>query len=133
VRLTVFFDDPFWVGVFEEERGAVLFVARHVFGAEPRDLDVLEVVRERMPVLAAVDTAAGPEAPRPANPKRLARESAKAVKDRGISTRSQDALKALQEAAKTESAASRREQRQDARERRRAAAGEKAKKKHRGH
>lgn len=39
-RLTVFFEAPFWVGMFERFEGGTLSVCRIVFGAEPKDYDV---------------------------------------------------------------------------------------------
>lgn len=47
LTLTVFFDDPFWVGVFERADGGRLSVCRVVFGAEPRDAEVLALVLRR--------------------------------------------------------------------------------------
>ena len=40
-RLTVFFEAPFWVGVFERFEGGTLSVCKITFGAEPKDYDVL--------------------------------------------------------------------------------------------
>ena len=34
-KLTIYFEEPFWVGVFEELDGDKLSVCRTVFGAEP--------------------------------------------------------------------------------------------------
>ena len=42
VRLTVYFEDPFWVGVFERRQEGRLTAARVVFGAEPKDYTVYE-------------------------------------------------------------------------------------------
>ena len=39
--LTVFFDNPFWVGVFERVDEVKLFVCKVTFGAEPKDYDDL--------------------------------------------------------------------------------------------
>ena len=44
-RLTVFFEEPFWVGVFEQETDGVIRAARVVFGAQPTDAEVFEFVR----------------------------------------------------------------------------------------
>lgn len=33
-RLTVFFDEPFWVGVFEKTQEGSLSVSKVIFGAE---------------------------------------------------------------------------------------------------
>lgn len=38
--LTVFFEEPFWVGVFERTTEGKLSVCRITFGAEPRDYEV---------------------------------------------------------------------------------------------
>ena len=43
-RLTVFFEDPFWVGVFERVDDGKLSVCKVTFGAEPKDYDVWEFV-----------------------------------------------------------------------------------------
>ena len=40
-RLTVFFEDPFWVGVFERIENGRLSVAKVTFGAEPKEPEVL--------------------------------------------------------------------------------------------
>ena len=42
--LTVFFDNPFWVGVFERVDEGKLSVCKVTFGAEPKDYDVWEFV-----------------------------------------------------------------------------------------
>ena len=43
-RLTVYFEDPFWVGVFEKIDGNKLSVSKVTFGAEPKDYEVQEFV-----------------------------------------------------------------------------------------
>ncbi len=44
-KCTIYFEDPFYVGIFEriDERG--YSVARYVFGAEPSDAELLQFVR----------------------------------------------------------------------------------------
>lgn len=39
-KLTVFFDDPFWVGIFERMEGDKLSVCKVTFGAEPTDAQI---------------------------------------------------------------------------------------------
>ena len=39
-KLTVFFEDPFWVGIFERIEKGKLSVCRVVFGSEPKDYEV---------------------------------------------------------------------------------------------
>lgn len=43
-KLVVFFEDPFWVGVFERIESEKLSVAKITFGAEPKDYEVWEFV-----------------------------------------------------------------------------------------
>lgn len=136
--LTIFHDGQFWIGVFEEEQGDVLAIARHVFGAEPSDAEVLELVRSGMPRLSAVFAGSaaaglGPQPARRTNPKRLAREAARAVARQGTSTRSQEALRLQREGQKKQARVTGREQRDQERERRREAGRKKALKKHQGH
>ena len=42
--LTVYFDGQFWIGLVECADADRLQVARHIFGAEPSDNEVLEFV-----------------------------------------------------------------------------------------
>ena len=41
-KLTVFFEEPFWVGIFERIEDGKLSVAKVTFGAEPKDYEVQE-------------------------------------------------------------------------------------------
>ena len=43
-RLTVYFEEPFWVGVFECIEDGKLSVAKVTFGAEPKDYEVQEYI-----------------------------------------------------------------------------------------
>ena len=40
INLTVFFEDPFWVGVFERFEDETLSVCKVTFGAEPKDCEI---------------------------------------------------------------------------------------------
>ena len=136
--LTVYFDGQFWVGVFEEQREGRLVVARHVFGPEPSCQEILLLVQQVLPHLldrnGPIETAPAPGGgPRGANPKRLAREAARALGARGISTRSQDAIRRQLDQGKAETRKSDREDRDQDRARRREIAKSKARKRHRGH
>ena len=42
--LTVFFEESFWVGVFERMEKGKLSVCKVTFGAEPKDYEVWEFV-----------------------------------------------------------------------------------------
>ena len=45
-KLTVFFEDPFWVGIYERGGGGLYEACRIVFGAEPRDCQVYAFLLE---------------------------------------------------------------------------------------
>lgn len=114
--LTVYHDGQFWVGVVEHVENGMLSVARLVFGAEPSNEEVYTWVLERWSSLrlSAEAEPVGPRAGRlPGNPKRRARETAKAMHQRGPSTVSQLALARERERVKDESRSERAVRRQD--------------------
>ena len=43
--LTVFFEDPFWIGIVERIEDGKLMAAKHVFGAEPTGIEILDYVK----------------------------------------------------------------------------------------
>ena len=43
-RLTVFFEEPFWVGVFERISEGKLSVCKVTFGTEPKDYEVYDFI-----------------------------------------------------------------------------------------
>lgn len=45
-KLTVFFEDPFWVGVFEHIEDGKLSVSKVTFSAEPKDYEVGEYIQK---------------------------------------------------------------------------------------
>ena len=131
-KLTVFFEEPFWVGVFERVSDGKLSVCKVTFGTEPKDYEVYEFVlknyyRLRFSPVVATDVK---EAGR--NPKRVQREVRKQVQNIGIGTKSQQALKLQQEQLKTERKIVSREQREAEKKRQFELKQKKRKEKHRG-
>lgn len=136
MRLTLYHDGQFWVGVVEEHQEAKLRAVRRVFGPEPSDEEVLAFVNGEMlglfeGVSQTVDAGAT-IAHRP-NPKRAAREAAREMSQKGISTKAQQALQMQREQTKKEKKLHSRTKR-DAREALQYQMKRlKAKEKHRGH
>ena len=100
-KLTVYFEEPFWVGVFERIEDGKLFVAKVTFGAEPKDYEVQDYIQKyyfSLKFSPAVETVVK-DIKR--NPKRMQREAKKMFKN-GIGTKSQQALKLQQEQNKQE-------------------------------
>ena len=111
-KLTVFFEEPFWMGIFECISVGKLSVYKVTFGAEPKDYEVYDFVLKnyyqlRFSLAVATDVK---EAGR--NPKRIKREVRKQIQNTGIGTKSQQALKLQQEQLKTERKTVSREQRE---------------------
>ena len=100
-KLTVYFEEPFWVGVFERIEDGKLFVAKVTFGAEPKDYEVQDYIQKyyfSLKFSPAVETVVK-DIKR--NPKRMQREEKKMLKT-GIGTKSHQALKLQQEQNKQE-------------------------------
>ena len=96
-KLTVYFEEPFWVGVYERIEDGKLSVAKVTFGAEPKDYEVHEYIQKYYSSLKfspAVDTVVKDIR---RNPKRMQREAKKQMQETGIGTKSQQALKLQQE------------------------------------
>lgn len=132
-KLTVFFDEPFWVGVFERMEDGNLSVCKVTFGAEPKDYEILEYILRHYFELKfsyAVKTELKCSAD---NPKRRQRTIQKAVQPNGIGTKSQQALAAQREETKLEHRKRSREERDAENRRRFDLKQQKRKEKHRGH
>jgi DNA polymerase III delta prime subunit len=43
-QLTVYFEESFWIGVFERKDGEQLFVYKHTFGSETKDYEILTLI-----------------------------------------------------------------------------------------
>ncbi|GAB6180402.1 YjdF family protein [Desulfotomaculum defluvii] len=103
IKLTVFFEEPFWVGVFERTYEEFLETSRVVFGSEPKDYEVFQFVNHNFKKLKFSRPLATYDVTRKKlNPKRLQREIHKEVKNAGYSTKAQLAMKLEHEANKKE-------------------------------
>ena len=112
-NLTVFFEDPFWVGVFERRIGKKLSVCKVTFGAEPKDCEVLEFVLNHYYELSFSPAITVGSRKTADNPKRRQREARKQMEQSGISTKSQEALRLQREEMKTERRQTSREEREE--------------------
>ncbi len=133
LTLTVYFDDPFWVGVFERIDERKLSVCKVTFGAEPKDYDIWEFVLRHFNELVfspAVETETRQIAD---NPKRRLRNARKQTERSGIGTKSQQALQQQRDEMKTERRQISREERDADAQRRFEMKQLKKKEKRRGH
>ena len=131
-KLTVYFEDPFWVGVFERISDGKLSVCKVTFGAEPKDYEVYNFVLKNYYRLKFSPAVATDVKEASHNPKRIQREVRKQVQNTGIGTKSQQALKLQQEQLKTERKIVSREQREAEKKRQFELKQQKRKEKHKG-
>ncbi len=112
-RLTVLFEEPFWVGIYECEWEGKFEVCKITFGAEPKDYEVYEFLLHNFTKLrfsASIDAAMMDE--KRMNPKRMQRAINKQLQETGIGTKAQQVLKLQQEQGKLERKSRSREQRE---------------------
>ena len=131
-KLTVFFENPCWVGVFERVDGGKLSVCKITFGAEPKDYEVLEFISKNYYRLNFSPSVAVVVKKNSINPKRLQREVRKQTLQTGIGTKSQQALQLQREEMKTERKLFSKEQRELEKQRQFELRQQKRKEKHRG-
>lgn len=136
MKLTIFHDGQFWVGVAEQVIDGKVRAVQHIFGPEPHDEEVLKFVNQYLFKLFnqtnAIVTA--PELiSRKTNPKRLAREAAREVKSVGASTYAQQAIQLELEQRKQIRKQTSREEKELEKDQKWQLKRDQAKAKHRGH
>ena len=132
-KLTVFFDDPFWVGVFERMEDGRLSVCKVTFGAEPKDYEVWAFVLEHYHQLTFSPAVEADTRQAADNPKRRLRNAGKQMARTGVGTKSQQALQMQLEQNKQERRAKSREEKLAEAERLFALKQQKKREKHKGH
>ena len=131
--LTLFFDGPFWVGVFERSEKGKLSAAKVTFGAEPKDSEVWDYILRhyyKLQFSPAVNVKVKQNAD---NAKRRQRNARKQLGTAGIGTKSQQALKLMQEQIKTERKQLTKELREAEKQRQFVLKQQKRREKHKGH
>ena len=102
-QLTVYYEDPFWIGVFERNENGKLEICKVVFGTEPKDYEVYEFILQNyfnLKFSSPIKEVSISETKKRINPKRLQRQIKKSTQERGISTKAQQAIKLEQESRK---------------------------------
>lgn len=132
-RLTILFEAPFWIGLYERIDHGRYEVCKITFGAEPKDYEVYEFLLRnwhKLKFSPPIQAEAAME--RKTNPKRVQREIQSQLQDKGIGTKAQQALKLQHEQSKLERRTRSREQKEAEKDRQFAIRQEKKKAKHRG-
>ena len=133
IQLTVYFEGPFWVGVFERMIQNRLSVCKVTFGAEPKDYDIQDFILKSMNHLKFSHNLEFQQKVRATNPKRIQRIAIKQTEEKGIGTKSQQALNLQHEEIRTERKHFGREEKDAKIQRLFDLKQQKRKEKHRGH
>ncbi len=131
-KLTVFFEEPFWVGAFERTENGKLSVSKVMFGAEPKDCEVYEFILKHYNDLKFGPEVESEKKKSKANPKRMRRGIKKEMSKEGVGTKSQQALKLMYEESKSERQNKSREERESEAKRLYELKRQKKKEKHKG-
>ena len=132
IKLTVYFADPFWVGVAERIAGGHLSAAKITFGAEPKDYEIAGFVQRHFYELRFSQSVPTERREAKKNPKTAQRDAKRQMQQVGIGTKSQQALKLQHEEKRLESRKKNREEKQAKAERLFLLKQQKRKEKHRG-
>lgn len=134
IKLTVFFEDPFWVGVFEKTRGNEYQVARIVFGPEPKVYDIAKMLDGYYRLkFSKVSVDSRQKLVSNVNPKRMQRLLNRNRKKKGVTTAAQEAMRLQREVDKKEKKTISRAQREEIKNKKFEQNQQKKKEKKRGH
>ena len=136
INLTVLFNDPFWIGVFEVIENDEYKVCKVTFGSEPREEETLELILKRFYSLnfsAPFSSEKNTFIEKKQNPKRLQRKIQKETAAVGIGTKAQIAIKLQHEEGKLQRKKKSKEQKEQEEQRKLSLKRKKKLEKHKGH
>ena len=102
IGLTVYFEDGFWHGLFEQVYRETYQVCRVTFGQEPKEDEILKLLQTRFARLSFSPEETVKRRVKIKNPKRLQRDVKKQVKQE-VSSKSQELLQLQHEERKKHS------------------------------
>lgn len=131
--LTVLFEEPFWVGLYERRCNGCYEICKITFGTEPKESEIYNFLLENWPRLHFAQTQeSNAVISKLQNPKRMQREISKQLQAKSISTKAQQALQQEREQNKIVRKAVNRQAKEAEQERRFMLRQAKKKAKHRG-
>ncbi len=136
MSLTIYHDGQFWVGIIEVVKDGKLRAFRYVFGAEPKDKEILDFIYYRLLDIINQSVHSGLDVKRKSdkkiNPKRLQRQVAKERNRVGVSTKAEEAIKQEYEEKKKSKKKRAKQYREELKEQKYLMKKQKAKAKHKG-
>jgi len=132
--ITVYFEDPFWVGLYERWDEEGCRVCKLTFGAEPKDYQVYELLlRCWRELVFSPAVSGGVKPPKKAKPRRERREADRKLSGAPVGTKAQEALKLQRQAEKSAARERSHQERETEEERKFQLRQEKKRQKHKGH
>ena len=131
--IMVFFEEPFWVGIYERIEETGYSVSKLTFGAEPKDYEVYHILMTRWKELSFSPATPAKQTPQvKVNSKRMRKEAARQLSGSPVGTRAQEALKLQYTEGKEQRREKSRQEREAEQERKFRLRQEKKQQKHRG-
>lgn len=133
LNLNVFFQEPFWIGIFEKRIDGSLSVCKVTFGSEPKDYEVYEYILNNWLNLSfspSIEDSITKN--KKVNPKRIQRTIKKQLNNLRTGTKSQQALSLQHEERKISRNTKKKEQNEEIKKYKYDLKQQKKKEKHRG-
>ncbi|YCA45719.1 YjdF family protein [Bacillus sp. JZ8] len=136
MKLTIYHDGQFWIGMIEIVSDGHLKAFCHVFGGEPKDSEVLTFIYHELSTLIHNSHQSGVHVKqndlKRINPKRLQRRVAKEMRRTGVSTKAQEAVRQEYEERKKQRKHITKQHREEEKQQKYLLKKKKAKAKHKG-
>ena len=131
-KLTVFFENPFWVGIFENFENDNLSICKVTFGSEPKEYEIYDFILKKFYNLRFSNEMKSNFREKAKNPKRRQREIKKELQSKKFLKKSEEILKLQYEENKKERKVKTKQEKELEKQRKFLLKQEKKKKKHRG-
>ena len=131
-KLTVFFENPFWVGIFEDFENDNLSVCKVTFGSEPKEYEIYDFILKKFYNLRFSNEMKSNFRKKAKNPKRRQREIKKELQSKKFLKKSEEILKLQYKENKKERKIKTKEEKEAEKQRKFLLKQEKKKQKHKG-
>ena len=131
-KLTVFFENPFWVGIFENFENDNLSVCKVTFGSEPKEYEIYDFILKKFYNLRFSNEMKSNFSKKIKNPKRRQREIKKELQSKKSLKKSEEILKLQYKENKKERKIKTKEEKEAEKQRKFLLKQEKKKQKHKG-
>ena len=131
-KLTVFFENPFWIGIFENFENDNLSVCKVTFGSEPKEYEIYDFILKKFYNLRFSNEMKSNFREKAKNPKRRQREIKKELQSKKFLRKSEEILKLQYEVNKKERKVKTKQEKELEKQKKFLLKQEKKKKKHRG-